>query len=135
MRMEEWFGLVKDPRRAAWKAQSCYGGDAGQLLDLCRARLVFPEAGGAAACLRAVAADPGARVLRVRNGMRDDGVGGGGFRVRPPPPLALSANKGRWCRCCAPLAVASHACVDCCRYLCRGAASLTSLTRRPSTRE
>jgi hypothetical protein len=81
-----WRGLVKDPRRAAWKARACYGGDAGRLLDLCRARLVFPDAAGAAACLRALAADPGARALRVRNGMWDGGGGGGGFRVRNPPP-------------------------------------------------
>ncbi len=83
---EDWRWLVKDPRRAAWKARSCYGGDAGRLLDLCRARLVFPDAGGMAACLRTLEADPAARVLRVRNGMRDGGGGVGGFRVRPLPP-------------------------------------------------
>jgi hypothetical protein len=109
-----WRWLVKDPRSAAWKARACYGGDAGRLLDLCRARLVFPDADGAAACLRAVAADPGARALRVRNGMRDGEGGGSGFRVRnpaippPPPPLrAASLVRVLW----RLLALARHGCM------------------------
>ena len=79
---------MKAADRAAEKARACYGGDPSWLLDICRARIVFPSAAallrGAAAVLNAGAAGgpgAGARVVRVRNGFEADGVFALGFRV------------------------------------------------------
>ena len=70
-------GAVKGPARAAVKAAACYGGDVSRLTDLCRARLVFDDAAGVAACLERICADAAVRVVRVK-----DGMGGGELSVR-----------------------------------------------------
>jgi hypothetical protein len=44
-----------------------YGGDVSRLTDVCRQSIIFDGPAGVAACLRAVAADPEAVVLRVKN--------------------------------------------------------------------
>ena len=81
-----WIALggLKSPARAAEKVLTCYSGDVSRLLDVCRARLVFDSAAGAAACLALVAAAPGVRVVRVRNSLREehDSWSTAGFRVR-----------------------------------------------------
>ena len=77
-------GVVKPPERAIEKALACHGGDVSLLTDVCRARILFEEAGDVAACVRAVAACGGeAEVVRVRNGMdpRRDARATMGFRV------------------------------------------------------
>jgi hypothetical protein len=92
------------------KALVCYEGDGSRILDVCRARLIFPDARAAAACLRSIAAEAdaaaaaaggggggmpagdGVAVVRVRNGVDAafDDDSSAGFRVRPTKLLRLS---------------------------------------------
>ena len=76
--------LLKRPARAIEKAVTCYGGDVSRLLDVCRARLVLEGLDGVTRCLRAVAATPGVRVVRIRNMLSPSHnvMATGGFRVR-----------------------------------------------------
>ena len=84
------------------KALLRYGGDASQLLDVCRARIVFDAAEDLAACVRLVCGagaaaargrGPGraVRVLRVRSSMGQgyEGQLTSGFRVGPCPVFSL----------------------------------------------
>jgi hypothetical protein len=105
-------GLVKPPGRAVGKAAFCYGGDASRLLDLCRARIVFADPAGLAACAASVLAEAaradalgpgppaGVVVVRVKNGLRlrHDPDRTGGFRVRAPPPTAPRRQQPRSAR-------------------------------------
>jgi hypothetical protein len=87
-------GLIKHPLRATLKAAACYGGDVSRLADVCRARILFDDAGGLAACAERVCADPAVRVVRVKDGMggADEAGLSIGFRVTHPAPLnSLSA--------------------------------------------
>ena len=87
----------------AEKALVYYGGDGSRVLDVCRARLVLPNASAAATCLRRIAADAdaaaaarggggaagggGVAVVRVRNWVEAefDDEFSAGFRVRTGP--------------------------------------------------
>ena len=65
------------------KAAARYGGDPARVVDICRRRIAVDRPAAAAACLRAVAQDPRARILRVRNGICSsyDARRTAGFRV------------------------------------------------------
>jgi hypothetical protein len=84
---EAWHQCVKDPQRAMEKAAACYGGDLSRLADICRVRIALPDPAGVLACMRAVRADPGVRIVRLKNGMTTvasvcgEGLGSSGFRV------------------------------------------------------
>ena len=56
--------------------------DVSRLLDLCRQSIVFDDPAGVLACLRAVAADPEVRLVRVGNRMDPDydGRASAGYR-------------------------------------------------------
>ena len=55
--------------------------DAGRLVDLCRQSLVVDDVAALRRCLAALAADPEARVLRVKNRFAGPGAAGvGGYR-------------------------------------------------------
>ena len=76
--------------------------DVSRLVDLCRQAIAFASPADLAACLRAVAADGDARVLRVKNRLARDHRAGSsaGYRdvavnlpappARPPMPSARS---------------------------------------------
>ena len=70
--LESWVlsGCIKAPDRAVRKAHACYGGDASQLLDICRHRLFFERPEQIDACMQCICADPSVRVVRIRGGAR-----------------------------------------------------------------
>ena len=76
---------MKPLLRAVEKALGCYGGDVSYLKDLCRARIILPDAAAAAACLDRIGADSefGLVVLKLRNTAVDTGYASrnAGFRV------------------------------------------------------
>jgi hypothetical protein len=107
--LEEWVrrGAVKAPGRAAEKALACYGGDVSRVVDVCRARMAFDDAGGMLRCLREIRRDaPHVRVVRAKDRLwpPDGGRRAAGFRVRafPPPAAPFSCRDSgvsHSCRC------------------------------------
>ena len=85
------WALPKPPARAAEKAHRRYCGDAARVLDCCRQTLRFARPEGLRRCLRAIAADPDASLVRVRARLLPRGGGG---QQQPPSSAARKARDG-----------------------------------------
>ena len=75
------YGLLNSVRRTLFPALSPPQ-DASRLLDMCRQSIVFSDPAGIAACLRVIADDPAAEILRVKNrlSLRHDSTQSAGYR-------------------------------------------------------
>jgi hypothetical protein len=83
----------KPPARAVEKAHRRYCGEAERVLDCCRQTLLFARPEGLRRCLRAIAADPDASLVRVRTRLLP--CGGGGPPSQPPSAAARGARSER----------------------------------------